>query len=150
MKPTRPSVLMNGLTTAALVGALSLWSSAGAAEVHFVVRDVGEKRALWVPQDVVIHRSTEMEDGIAFVLENPTDRTHAFAAYGLFEEVTGAHGDVVTKPLRVNVTSEDTVRVRISTAQFEKRTDDAIEEFPFFCPLHKGDAHLGGTIRVVP
>ena len=150
MKRKRLFHLAGGLMTAALVGALSLWSSAGAAEVHFVVRDVGEKRAVWVPQEVVLHRSTEMDDGIAFVLENPTDRTHAFAAYGLFEEITGAQGDVLTKPLRVNVTSEDTVRVRISTAQFERRTDDTIEEFPFFCPLHKGDAHLGGTIRVVP
>ena len=88
--------------------------------------------------------------GLVFVLENPTDRTHAFAAYGLFEEVMGAHGAVTTKPLRVNVTSDDTVRVQISTAQFEGRTDEAIEEFPFFCPLHKGDAHVGGIIRVVP
>lgn len=150
MRSTRPSHLVSGLTTAALVGALGLWSPAGAAEFHFVVQDVGEKRARWVPQEVVIHRSTEMQDGLVFVLENPTDRTHAFAAYGLFEEVMGAHGDIVTKPLRVNVTSEDTVKVQISPAQFEGRMDEAIEEFPFFCPLHKGDAHLGGIIRVVP
>jgi hypothetical protein len=133
-----------------LVGALGLWSAAGAAEFHFVVQDLGEKRALWVPQEVVIHRSTEMQDGLVFVLENPTDRTHAFAAVGLFEEVTGAGGAVTRKPLRVNVTADDTVRIQISTAQFERRTDEAREEFPFFCPLHKGDAHLGGTIRVVP
>lgn len=150
MSSTRPYHLVSGLATAALVGALGLWSPAGAAEFHFVVQDVGEKRAVWVPQEVMIHRSTEMQDGLVFVLENPTDRTHAFAAYGLFEEVMGPHGEVATKPLRVNVTSEDTVRVQISTAQFEGRTDEAIEEFPFFCPLHKGDAHLGGTIRVVP
>lgn len=150
MRSTRPSHLVSGLATAALVGALGLWSPAGAAEFHFVVQDVGEKRAVWVPQEVMIHRSTEMQDGLVFVLENPTDRTHAFAAYGLFEEVMGPHGEAATKPLRVNVTSEDTVRVQISTAQFERRTDEAIEEFPFFCPLHKGDAHLGGTIRVVP
>jgi len=147
----RPSHLLSGLATAALVGALGLWSPAGAAEFHFVVQDVGEKRALWVPQEVVIHRATEMEDGLVFVLENPTDRTHAFAAYGLFEEVMGVHGDVTTKPLRVNVTSEDTVRVQISTAQFERGQATSEEEtYPFFCPLHKGDAHLGGTIRVVP
>jgi hypothetical protein len=116
------------------------------------VQDIGEKRALWVPQEVVIHRSTEMQDGLVFVLENPTDRTHAFAAYGLFEEVMGAHGAVTTKPLRVNVTSEDTVRVQISTAQFLEIRDIRMdeEEFPFFCPLHKGDAHVGGIIRVVP
>lgn len=150
MRSMRPSHRVSGLATAALVGALGLWSPAGAAEFHFVVQDVGEKRALWVPQEVVIHRSTEMQDGLVFVLENPTDRTHAFAAYGLFEEVMGAHGAVTTKPLRVNVTSDDTVRVQISTAQFEGRTDEASEEFPFFCPLHKGDAHVGGIIRVVP
>lgn len=151
MSSMRPSHLVSGLATAALVGALGLWNPAGAAEFHFVVQDIGEKRALWVPQEVVIHRATEMEDGLVFVLENPTDRTHAFAAYGLFEEVMGVHGDVTTKPLRVNVTSEDTVRVQISTAQFERGQATSEEEtYPFFCPLHKGDAHLGGTIRVVP
>lgn len=150
MSRMKPSQCVSGVVTAALAGALGFWSPAGAAEFHFVVQDAGEKRALWVPQEVVIHRSTEMEDGLVFVLENPTDRTHAFAAYGLFEEVMGAHGDIVTKPLRVNVTSEDTMRVQISTAQFERRRDEASEEFPFFCPLHKGDAHLGGTIRMVP
>lgn len=149
MRPSR-SHFVRGLATAALAGALGLWSPAGAAEFHFVVQGVGEKRALWVPQEVTIHRSTEMQDGLVFILENPTDRTHAFAAYGLFEEVMGAGGELTRKPLRVNVASEDTVRVQISTAQFERRTDEAIEEFPFFCPLHKGDAHLGGTIRVVP
>ena len=151
MSSMRPSHLVSGLATAALVGALGLWNPAGAAEFHFVVQDIGEKRALWVPQEVVIHRATEMEDGLVFVLENPTDRTHAFAAYGLFEEVMGVHGDVTTKPLRVNVTSEDTVRVQISTAQFERGQATSEEEtYPFFCPLHKGDAHLGGTIHVVP
>ena len=150
MNRTRPSHLVSGLATAALVGALGLGSPVGAAEFHFMVQDVGEKRALWVPQEVIIHRSTEMQDGLVLVLENPTDRTHAFAAYGLFEEVMGVHGAVTTKPLRINVTSEDTVRVQISTAQFERRTDEEIEEFPCFCPLHKGDAHPGGTIRVVP
>ena len=150
MSSLRSSHCVSGLATVALVGALGLWSPAGAAEFHFVVHDLGEKRALWVPQEVVIHRSTEMQDGLVFVLENPTDRTHAFAAVGLFEEVTGAGGAVTRKPLRVNVTADDTVRIQISTAQFERRTDEAREEFPFFCPLHKGDAHLGGTIRVVP
>ena len=152
MRRCSQCALLASLATAALAGALGFWGPAGAAEFHFVVQDIGEKRALWVPQDVVIHRSTEMQDGLVFVLENPTDRTHAFAAYGLFEEVMGAHGAVTTKPLRVNVTSEDTVRVQISTAQFLEIRDIRMdeEEFPFFCPLHKGDAHVGGIIRVVP
>ncbi len=155
MSNARPSHRLRGLVTAALVGALSLWSADQAAEFHFVVQEVGEKRALWVPQEVTIHRSTEMQDGLVFVLENPTDRTHAFAAYGLFEEVMGSHGDIVIKPLRVNVTTGDTVQVQVSTAQFQeiRGVHRGEEEFPFFCPLHtgeKGDAHLGGTIYVVP
>ncbi|WP_447976805.1 hypothetical protein [Candidatus Nitrospira bockiana] len=152
MTGSRPSHLTRGLAAAALVGALGLWSPTGAAEFHFVVQDIEDKRAVWVPQDVVIHRSTEMQDGVAFVLENPTDRTHAFAAYGLFEEVMTAGGEVTRKPLRVNVTPEDVVRVQISTAQFEAIAGVLIgtQGFPFFCPLHKGDAHLGGTIYVVP
>ena len=155
MKRRTPYLFGEGVATAALAGALASWSPVGAAEFHFVVQDLGEKRAMWVPQEVVIHRGTEMRDGLVFVLENPTDRTHAFAAYGLFEEVRGVGSEVITKPLRVNVTSEDTVRVQISTAQFAllgSTIEDIIgaEQFPFFCPLHKGDAHLGGTIRVVP
>jgi len=151
----RPHVRQERWATAALVGVLLLWSQAGAAEFHLIAEDRGEKRAAWVPQEIVIHRTSEMQDGLVFVLENPTDRTHAFAAYGLFEEVTGAGGEVTRKPLRVNVTSEDTVRVQISTAQFASQggtigTLIGEEQFPFFCPLHKGDAHLGGTIRVLP
>jgi hypothetical protein len=138
------------LATAALVGALGLLGQAGAAEFHFVAEDRGEKRAAWIPREVEIHRSTEMQDGLVFILENPTDRTHAFAAYGLFEEVMGAKGTSSTKPLRVNVTSEDRVRVQVSTAQFEGHIEARSEAFSFFCPLHKGDAHLGGTIHVVP
>lgn len=143
---------MNGFATAALVSGLTLFSLAGAAEFHFVAEERAEKQAAWVPQEVVIHRSMEMQDGLVFVLENPTDRTHAFAAHGLFEQVMDAQGEITTKPLLVNVTPEDTVLVQVSTAQFEglSLSSGQGEEFPFFCPLHKGDAHLGGTIHVVP
>ncbi len=111
-----------------------------ATEFHFVVKDLGERRATWVPGEVVIHRSTELADGLVFVLENPTNTTHAFAAYGLFEEVMGAQGSITRKPLRVNVTPEDSVRVQVSTAQFEGVDGRAEEEerYPFFCPFIKG------------
>jgi hypothetical protein len=142
--------LLSGLASGALVGGFAEFNAARAAEFHFVSQDLGENRAIWVPREVVIHRSTEMEDGLVFVLENPTNRTHAFAAYGLFEEIMGAHGETTTKPLRVNVTPEDSVRVQVSTAQFEIGQDSPEENFPFFCPLHKGEAHVGGTIHVVP
>lgn len=150
MKASPCTTLFGGVVLAALVSGLILFNLVGAAEFQFVAEEIGDHRAVWVPREVVIHQSTEMQDGLVFVLENPTDRTHAFAAYGLFEEIMGANGETTRKPLRVNVTPEDTVRVQISPAQFEGRMDALSEEFPFFCPLHKGDAHLGGTIRVVP
>lgn len=139
------------MAAAALVGALGWFDTARAAEFHFVAQNLGDGRAVWVPTDVVIHKRTELQDGLVFLLENPTDRTHAFAAQGLFEEIMVAQGDTTRKPLRVNVTPDDSVRVQVSTAQFEVGQDSPEEEtYPFFCPLHKGDAHIGGTIHVVP
>lgn len=140
------------LVAAALVGTVAMLNAAEAVEIRFLAEERGEKRAAWVPQEVVVHRGTDLQDGLVLVLENPTYRTHAFAAYGLFEETIGVNGEIVTRPLRVNVTPEDSVLVRISTAQFATGTNvpAKVEEFPFFCPLHKGDAHVGGTIRVVP
>jgi hypothetical protein len=134
---------------AALV-AISFIDASRAAEFRFVAESVGDGRAVWVPNDVVIHKKTDLQGGLWFVLDNPTDRTHAFAAYGLFEEIPGERGTAVTRPLRVNVTPDDSVRVRVSTAQFEGRYDSANEDFEFFCPLPKGKAHLGGTIHVMP
>ncbi|MBI4401126.1 MAG: hypothetical protein HY581_05795 [Nitrospirae bacterium] len=142
------SVVM--VAVAALVAGDGSFDATGAAEFHFVSESLGDGRAIWVPKDVVIHKRTEIQDGLAFVLENPTDRTHAFAAHGLFEEITGAQGETTRKPLRVNVTPDDSVRVQVSTAQFEGIEESVNEDFEFFCPLHKGKAHLGGTIHVVP
>ncbi|HSE57101.1 MAG TPA: hypothetical protein VLA99_00195 [Nitrospiraceae bacterium] len=142
-----------GWPALAMLGfSLATFTMAEAVEIHFTAEERGEKRAAWVPQEAVVHRSTELQDGLVLVLKNPTYRTHAFAAHGLFEETMGANGDVMTRPLRVTVTSEDEVRVQISTAQFatDGNVSARVEEFPFFCPLHKGDVHVGGTIRVVP
>lgn len=144
------STLSIAVALPALVAVAGSPDAARAAEFRFAAESVGDGRAVWVPNDVVIHRKTDLQDGLAFVLDNPTDRTHAFAAYGLFEEVMGAQGDISRKPLRVNVTPDDSVRVQVSTAQFEGMQDSTNEDFEFFCPLHKGKAHLGGTIHVVP
>lgn len=138
------------VAAAALVAGVGSFDATRAAEFHFVSESLGDGRAIWLPREVAIHKRTELQDGLVFVLENPTDRTHAFAAYGLFEEIMGAHGETTTKPLRVNVTPDDSVRVQVSTAQFEIGQDSPEESFPFFCPLHQGEAHVGGTIRVVP
>jgi hypothetical protein len=152
MRRLRQRRFLGGLALAVLAYSLVTFTMAEAVEIHFIVEERGDKRAAWVPQEVVIHRSTELQDGLVLALKNPTYRTHAFAVYGLFEETMGANGNVVTRPLRVTVTPEDEVRVQISTAQFATggNVSARVEEFPFFCPLHKGDVHVGGTIRIVP
>ncbi|CAI4029670.1 hypothetical protein DNFV4_00088 [Nitrospira tepida] len=152
MRRSRRQRFLGGPALAVLAGTVALVNVAWAVEIHFIAEERGEKRAAWVPQEVVVHRGTELQDGLVLVLKNPTYRTHAFAAYGLFEETMGANGNLMTRPLRVTVMPEDEVRVQISTAQFATggTVSARVEEFPFFCPLHKGDAHAGGTIRVVP
>lgn len=152
MGRSRRQRFYGGPALTVLACSLATFTMAEAVEIHFIAEERGEKRAAWVPQEVVVHRSTELQDGLVLVLKNPTYRTHAFAAHGLFEETMGANGNVVAKPLRVTVTPEDEVRVQISTAQFATggNVSARVEEFPFFCPLHKGDGHVGGVIRVVP
>lgn len=137
-----------GLAIAVLVSGVALSGTGRGAEIVFTVQE-GESRATWSPAEVVIHRETELRDGLAFVLENPSGRSHAFAAHGLFQQTTGDNGEPVLKPLRVPVLADDSVHVQVSTAQFEGApSEEAVEEFRFFCPYHK--RHLGGTIRVVP
>ena len=62
MRNMRPQRLVSELAAAALAGALGILSQAGAAEFRFVTEDLGEKRAAWVPREVEIHRSTEMQN----------------------------------------------------------------------------------------
>lgn len=98
-----------------------------------MVQDVGEKKAVWVPQEV-IHRSTEMQKTGWCSCWRTRRIGPTPLPLGLFEEIMGAGGELIRKPLRVNVTMEDTVRIQISTAQFERRADDASEEFRFSVP----------------
>ncbi len=130
-------------------------SSTGlAGEFHFVVHDVEEGAAAWSPREVVIHKSTDLEGGLVFVLENPTPRTHVFEAPGLFEELlVEGSDDRTVKPLRVYVAPGETVRVQVSTEQLnrEPETDAAgAQNCQVFCPLHGNEETLRSKIRVVP
>ena len=127
MRSMGPSHPESGLATAALV---ALWVSGAptrAAEFHFVVQEVGEKQALWLPQEVVIHCSTEMQDGLVFVLENPTDRTLAFESPGLFEQIVEWGEAPTVKPLRVTVAPGETMQVQVSTKEL---ADDPAMDAP--------------------
>jgi hypothetical protein len=148
------------LLAVGLTWILSVSQVAHGSEFRFVVEDLPDSSAAWLPGEVVIHTQTDLTGGLTFLLMNPTTRTHVFFVEGLYEQVVGEHGEVSAKPLRVTVAPEDSVRTLVSTAQWEEsRERGAVEAFRFFCPLHRGDAdsggtirmvHLGGTIRTVP
>ena len=67
-------------------------STAPAGEFHFIVHDMKGDVAAWSPREVIIHKSTDLDGGLSFVLDNPTPRTHVFEAPGLFEQ-TIAEGE---------------------------------------------------------
>ncbi|HRC45097.1 MAG TPA: hypothetical protein PLT27_13675 [Nitrospira sp.] len=122
-------------------------------EFHFVIRDLEGGAAGWLPREVVIHKRTDLEGGLLFILDNPTPRTHVFEAPGLFEQIVEGLEPPIVKPLRVYVAPGETVRVQVSIEQLnrEPETDaSGAQSCPFFCPLHGGDDALRSTIRVVP
>lgn len=122
-------------------------------EFHFVIQDLEGEAAAWSPREVVIHKRTDLEGGLIFILENPTPRTHVFEAPGLFEQIVEGAEAPTVKPLRVYVAPGETVQVQVSTEQLkrEPETDaSGAQTCPFFCPLHGADEALRSTIRVVP
>ena len=122
-------------------------------EFHFIIHDLEGEAAAWFPREVIIHKRTDLEGGLVFILENPTPRTHVFEAPGLFEQMVEGTEALTVKPLRVYVAPEETVRVQVSTAQLEREPEpdaSGAQTCPFFCPLHGADEALRSTIRVVP
>lgn len=144
----------------AALGLLLLIAASGASpltslasEFRFVIHDVDGGGAAWSPREVVIHKRTDLEGGLIFILENPTPRTHVFEAPGLFEQIVEGPEAPTVKPLRVYVAPGETVQVQVSLEQLarEPGTDaSGAQTCPFFCPLHGADGALRSTIRVVP
>lgn len=136
-----------------LVGIWSMPIVSSGAEFHFVVHDVEGDAAAWSPREVVIQKSTDLDGGLIFVLENPTPRTHVFEAPGLFEQIVEGPEAPSVKPLRVYVAPEETVRVQVSTAELDRVSEteaSGAQICRFFCPLHGDEEALRSTIRVVP
>ena len=122
-------------------------------EFHFVIHDLEGEAAAWFPREVVIHKRTDLEGGLIFILENPTPRTHVFEAPGLFEQIVEGSEVPTVKPLRVYVAPGETVQVQVSTEQLKREpgTDASGAQIcQFFCPLHGADDALRSTILVVP
>lgn len=126
-----------------------------AGTFHFVIHDVDGGAAAWFPREVVIHKRTDLDGGLIFMLENPTARTHVFEAPGLFEQIISMERPEAStvKPLRVYIAPKETIRVEVSTEQLmvEPEPDaSGAQTCSFFCPLHGPEDALRSTIRLVP
>ena len=131
-------------------GVLALPSSAWAKEITFVAREGEDQQAVWLPGEIVIRRSEDFTEPLVFRFDNPTQRTHVFEAPALFESVE--EGDVrTTRPVRITIPPEGTEQTIIDR---ERMMHDVIAAegkpvtYRFYCPLHRADADLGGSIVV--
>ncbi len=136
------------VSTGSLVMPLTGW----AKEIAFVARDVEDQQAVWLPSEIIIHRSTDFREPLIFRFDNPTARTHVFEAPGLFESVEES-GVQIARPIRITIPPEGTEQ---SVIDRDRMASDAIAAegetvtYRFYCPLHRADADLGGRIVVEP
>lgn len=134
------------VATGPLVMPLAGW----AKEIAFVAREVEDQQAVWLPREIVIHRSTDFREPLIFRFDNPTARTHVFEAPGLFESVEEG-GVRITRPVRITIAPEGAEQTLIDR---DRMASDAIAAkgemvtYRFYCPLHRADEDMGGRIVV--
>ena len=117
-------------------------------EIEFIAREVDDQQAVWLPKELVIHRSTDFTEPLIFRFENPTNRTHVFEAPALFESVEEG-GVQITRPVRITIPPEGTEQTVIDRDRMASDAIAAAEEtvtYRFYCPLHRADADMGGKI----
>ena len=131
-------------------GLLAVSSTAWAKELAFVARDVENQQAVWLPSEIIMHRSTDLTQPLMFRFDNPTERTHVFESPGLFESVE-ENGVQITRPLRITIPPEGTERVVIDRdrmASDATAVEGETVTYRFYCPLHRADDDIGGRIIV--
>jgi hypothetical protein len=131
-------------------GMLAIPSFGWGKEIAFVAREVEDQQAVWLPREIVIHRSMDFTEPLIFRFVNPTARTHVFEAPALFEFVDEG-GMRITRPVRITIPPEGTEQTVIDR---DRMASDAIAAegktvtYRFYCPLHRADADMGGRIVV--
>ncbi len=134
------------VSTSSLVMPLTGW----AKEIAFVARDVENQQVVWLPSEIIIHRSTDFTEPLIFRFENPTERTHVFESPGVFESVE-ENGVQITRPVRITIPPEGTEQIVIDRDRIASDATAAEEEtvtYRFYCPLHRADDDMGGRIVV--
>lgn len=102
----------------------------------------------------MIRRNGETNEDLTFLLNNPTERTHAFEAPGLLEQTNARNGSPLTKPLRVTVAPGETMEIVVRFAPLDGNPEPSCRAgavcYRFSCPFHRGDDDPGGIIHLVP
>jgi hypothetical protein len=146
---------------AAFTGLLvSFAAPSWAKEVRFVASNSEGERAVWRTDTALLEQSTDMEEDITFILENPTLVEHAFVMPGV-QVVTRErimtpeqYVDIVepvrmadVEPLAVTVKPGQSKRIQIHAVGL--LTEKSVgKQFRFFCTIHK-DLHQAGSIYVM-
>ena len=131
-------------------GVLAIPFTVWAKEIAFVAQEAEDQQAVWLPGEIVIHRSTDFREPLIFRFENPTERTHVFEAPALFESLEEG-GVQVTRPVRITIPSkgiEQTVIDRDRMVRDAIATAGEMMTYRFYCPLHRADTDMGGRIVV--
>jgi hypothetical protein len=131
-------------------GMLTIPSAGLTKEIAFVAREVEDQQAVWLPKEIVIHRSTDFTEPLIFRFENPTNRTHVFEAPALFESVEEG-GVQITRPVRITIPPEGTEQTVIDKdrmASDATAVEGETVTYRFYCPLHRADVDLGGRVIV--
>lgn len=127
-------------------------SAGWAKEVVFIAREVEDQQAVWLPREIVLHRSKDFTEPLIFRFENPTERTHVFEALALFESIEEG-GVQITRPVRITIPPEGTEQTVIDRDRMVSDVIAAEGEmvtYRFYCPLHRADADMGGRIVMGP
>jgi hypothetical protein len=133
-------------------GVLAMASTGWAKEILFVARDVDNQQAVWLPREVVLHRSTDFTEPLLFRFDNPTARTHVFEAPGLLESVE-ENGVQTTRPVRITIAPEASEQILVDRNRLKSDVmtgERDASTYRFYCPLHRADDDVGGTIVVTP
>lgn len=133
-------------------GVLAMPSTGWAREILFVARDLDDQQAVWLPREIVLHRNADFTEPLIFRFDNPTARTHVFEAPGLLESVE-ENGVQITRPVRITIAPDELEQIVVDRNRMtsDGLTDDGeTATYRFYCPLHRADDDMGGTIVVEP
>ncbi|WP_447979003.1 hypothetical protein [Candidatus Nitrospira bockiana] len=128
--------------------------------VHFVARDFQGADSVWHTDTILLERSVDPEEGLVFVLDNPTETVHTFVMPDVQrivrERVLRPEQSVdipepirvaYVEPLIVTINPGERKQVRVHAVDLFARRSVG-RAFRYFCSIHK-DIHLARPLYVL-